>query len=93
MSDLIGYPVNDSISLEISGNMPLENDSNSVNSFGNSESPFMKWVSLHIDDYPNFEDGFKNGKDAAKEEFSPFLKTTQSLIEELSEFRKEIFLC
>ena len=38
-----------------------------------------------------FEDGFKNGKDAAKEEFSPFLKTTQKLIEELSEFRKEMY--
>ena len=38
-----------------------------------------------------FEDGFKNGKDAAKEEFSPFLKTTQNLIEELSEFRKEMY--
>ena len=38
-----------------------------------------------------FEDGFKNGKDAAKEEFSPFLETTQKLIEELSEFRKEMY--
>jgi len=38
-----------------------------------------------------FEEGFKNGKDAAKEEFSPFLKTTQDLIEELSEFRKEMY--
>ena len=38
-----------------------------------------------------FEDGFKNGKDSAKEEFSPFLKTTQKLIEELSEFRKEMY--
>ena len=38
-----------------------------------------------------FKDGFKNGKDAAKEEFSPFLKTTQDLIEELSEFRKEMY--
>mgnify|MGYP003299573926 CR=1 FL=1 len=26
-----------------------------------------------------FEDGFKSGKDAAKEEFSPFLNTTQEL--------------
>ena len=38
-----------------------------------------------------FEDGFKNGKDAAKEEFSPFLNTTQSLIEDLSGFRKEMY--
>jgi len=38
-----------------------------------------------------FEDGFKNGKDAAKEEFSPFLKTSQNLIEELSGFRKEMY--
>ena len=38
-----------------------------------------------------FEDGFKNGKDAAKEEFNPFLKTTQSLITELSGFRKEMY--
>jgi len=38
-----------------------------------------------------FEDGFKSGKDAAKEEFSPFLNTTQELIEELSGFRKEMY--
>ena len=38
-----------------------------------------------------FEDGFKSGKDAAKEEFSPFLNTTQELIKELSEFRKEMY--
>jgi len=38
-----------------------------------------------------FEDGFKNGKDAAKEEFSPFLNTTQELIEKLSGFRKEMY--
>ncbi|MED5353938.1 MAG: FliH/SctL family protein, partial [Nitrospinota bacterium] len=31
------------------------------------------------------------GKDAAKEEFSPFLNTTQELIKELSEFRKEMY--
>ena len=38
-----------------------------------------------------FEDGFKSGKDAAKEEFSPFLNTTQELIESLSGFRKEMY--
>ena len=38
-----------------------------------------------------FEEGFKKGKDAAKEEFSPFLNTTQCLIEELSGFRKEMY--
>ena len=38
-----------------------------------------------------FEDGFNKGKDAAKEEFSPVLKTIQHLVEELSEFRKEMY--
>ena len=38
-----------------------------------------------------FEGGFKKGKESAKEEFSPFLETTQNLIEELSGFRKEMY--
>lgn len=38
-----------------------------------------------------FEGGFKKGKEAAKEEFSPFLETTQKLIEEMSGFRKEMY--
>jgi flagellar assembly protein FliH len=38
-----------------------------------------------------FKDGFNKGKEAAKEEFSPVLKTTQHLVEELSEFRKEMY--
>ena len=38
-----------------------------------------------------FEDGFNKGKEAAKEEFSPVLKTSQHLVEELSEFRKEMY--
>jgi len=38
-----------------------------------------------------FEDGFNKGKEAAKEEFNPVLKTTQHLVEELSEFRKEMY--
>lgn len=38
-----------------------------------------------------FEGGFKKGKESAKEEFSPFLQTTQQLIEELSGFRKEMY--
>jgi flagellar assembly protein FliH len=38
-----------------------------------------------------FEDGFNKGKEAAKEEFSPVLETTQHLVEELSEFRKEMY--
>jgi flagellar assembly protein FliH len=38
-----------------------------------------------------FEDGFNKGKKAAKEEYSPVLETTQHLIEELSEFRKEMY--
>lgn len=41
-----------------------------------------------------FEDGFNKGKEAAKEEFRPFLETAlgtaQKLIEELSGFRKEM---
>jgi flagellar assembly protein FliH len=38
-----------------------------------------------------FEEGFKKGKEAAKEEFSPVLKTSQQLVEELSGFRKEMY--
>jgi flagellar assembly protein FliH len=38
-----------------------------------------------------FKDGFNKGKENAKEEFSPVLKTTQHLVEELSEFRKEMY--
>jgi flagellar assembly protein FliH len=38
-----------------------------------------------------FEDGFNKGKEAAKEEFSPVLKTTQHLVEDLSQFRKEMY--
>jgi flagellar assembly protein FliH len=38
-----------------------------------------------------FEDGFNKGKEAAKEEFTPVLETSQHLVEELSEFRKEMY--
>jgi flagellar assembly protein FliH len=38
-----------------------------------------------------FEDGFNKGKEAAKKEFSPVLETTQHLVEELSEFRREMY--
>ncbi len=38
-----------------------------------------------------YEGGFRKGKEAAKEEFSPFLETTQQLIGELSGFRKEMY--
>jgi flagellar assembly protein FliH len=38
-----------------------------------------------------FEDGFNKGKEAAKEEFTPVLETTQHLVKELSEFRKEMY--
>jgi flagellar assembly protein FliH len=38
-----------------------------------------------------FQDGFNKGKEAAKEEFTPVLETTQQLVEELSEFRKEMY--
>jgi flagellar assembly protein FliH len=38
-----------------------------------------------------FEDGFNKGKEAAKEEFSPVLEIIQHLVEELSEFRKEMY--
>ncbi len=38
-----------------------------------------------------FEGGFNKGKEAAKEEFSPVLETTQKLVEELSGFRKEMY--
>ena len=38
-----------------------------------------------------FEDGFNKGKEAAKEEFSPVLETIKHLVEELSEFRKEMY--
>jgi flagellar assembly protein FliH len=38
-----------------------------------------------------FEDGFNKGKEAAKEEFRPVLETIQHLVEELSEFRKEMY--
>ncbi|MBC8283105.1 MAG: hypothetical protein H8E32_04770 [Nitrospinae bacterium] len=38
-----------------------------------------------------YEGGFNKGKEAAKEEFSPFLESTQKLIEELSGFRKEMY--
>ncbi len=38
-----------------------------------------------------FQGGFKKGEESAKEEFSPFLETTQQLIEELSGFRKEMY--
>jgi len=38
-----------------------------------------------------FEGGFRKGKESAKEEFSPFLETTQQLIGELSGFRKDMY--
>jgi flagellar assembly protein FliH len=38
-----------------------------------------------------FEGGFNKGKEAAKEEFSTVLETTQQLVEELSGFRKEMY--
>jgi flagellar assembly protein FliH len=38
-----------------------------------------------------YEVGFNKGKEAAKEEFSPVLETTQKLVEELSGFRKEMY--
>jgi flagellar assembly protein FliH len=38
-----------------------------------------------------FKDGFNKGEEAAKEEISPVLKATQHLVEELSEFRKEMY--
>ncbi len=38
-----------------------------------------------------FEGGFNKGKEAAKEEFSPVLESTQKLVEELSGFRKEMY--
>mgnify|MGYP002630535933 CR=1 FL=1 len=38
-----------------------------------------------------FEGGFKKGEQAAREEFEPFLKNTQKLIEDLSGFRKEMY--
>ena len=38
-----------------------------------------------------YQSGFKKGEEAAKEEFSPLLETTQKLIEELSGFRKEMY--
>ena len=41
MLDLIGYPVNSSIFLEISVSISLENDSSSVNWLGNSGSSLI----------------------------------------------------
>jgi flagellar assembly protein FliH len=38
-----------------------------------------------------FEAGFNKGKEAASEEFNPVLKTTKHLVEELSEFRREMY--
>jgi len=38
-----------------------------------------------------FKEGFNKGKETAKEEFSPVLETTQQLVQELSEFRKEMY--
>jgi flagellar assembly protein FliH len=38
-----------------------------------------------------FEDGFNKGKEAAKIEINPALETTRHLVEELSEFRKEMY--
>lgn len=38
-----------------------------------------------------YEEGFKKGEDAAREEFSPFLETIQSLISDLTVFRKNMY--
>ena len=38
-----------------------------------------------------YAEGFKKGEDAAREEFSPFLETIQSLISDLTVFRKNMY--
>ena len=38
-----------------------------------------------------YAEGFKKGEDAAREEFKPFLETVQSLISDLTRFRKDMY--